>query len=46
MDSTSPLLGVKVLKETFKFHAAHFIAYLKSDGTVWREPLHGHNYAV
>ena len=32
---------VKVSKEDFKFHAAHFVAF---DG--FREPLHGHNYKV
>ncbi|KAL7566183.1 hypothetical protein ACA910_011258 [Epithemia clementina (nom. ined.)] len=33
--------GVYVCKETFKFNAAHFVAY---EG--YRERLHGHNYRV
>ncbi len=39
-------LGLKVNKEQFKFHAAHFMAILKPDGTVERERMHGHNYIV
>jgi len=35
------LFEVHVAKQTFKFHAAHFVAY---DG--FRERLHGHNYQV
>ena len=32
---------VYVSKETFKFHAAHFVAFQG-----YRERLHGHNYQV
>ncbi len=39
-------LELEVLKQVFRFNAAHFIAYVQKDGQVWREPLHGHNYSV
>ena len=43
MSSTSPktLFEVHVSKDTFKFNAAHFVAY-----PGFRERLHGHNYRV
>lgn len=40
-DSCVPAFEVHVAKETFKFNAAHFVAF---DG--FRERLHGHNYTV
>jgi dihydroneopterin triphosphate aldolase (PTPS-III) / 6-pyruvoyltetrahydropterin synthase len=39
--SCVPAFEVHVAKETFKFNAAHFVAF---DG--FRERLHGHNYTV
>jgi dihydroneopterin triphosphate aldolase (PTPS-III) / 6-pyruvoyltetrahydropterin synthase len=39
--SCVPTFEVHVAKETFKFNAAHFVAF---DG--FRERLHGHNYTV
>jgi 6-pyruvoyl-tetrahydropterin synthase len=43
MDSTAPTTAfeVYVSKDTFKFNAAHFVAYKG-----FRERLHGHNYKV
>ena len=38
---TSNIFEVRVAKDTFKFSAAHFVAYRG-----YRERLHGHNYTV
>ena len=37
----SPSYKIRIMKEDFKFNAAHFVAY---EG--FREKLHGHNYQV
>ena len=39
-------LSLTLANENFKFHAAHFMAYVTEDNKVVREPLHGHNYHV
>jgi len=40
-NQTAPIYKIRIMKEDFKFNAAHFVAY---EG--FREKLHGHNYQV
>jgi len=41
LSSFAPVSKVFVMKEDFKFHCAHFVAFKG-----YRERLHGHNYTV